>query len=120
MQPRERTFRIAALAWLVTAGIRVAFAILQIGPEGPGGSLGAYLVGATVGVAVAALLWLRPTRASAIVACALGFYAVVGLAYAPLIGPQPWFIALSLVGIVAFALSVAAFFASRPRPGSGA
>jgi len=66
------------------------------------------------------LLWRRPIRSSAILACALGLYAVVGLAYAPLIGPQPWFIALSAIGVVAFALSAVAFFASRrPRDGAG-
>lgn len=120
MQQRERVFRIAAIAWLVTAVVRVVFAILRIGPPDPSLSLGAYSIGALLGVGVAALLWRRPTRASAILASAFGFYAVVGLAYAPLIGPQLWFLVLSATGIVAFVLSVVAFFASRPRPGRGA
>jgi Na+/proline symporter len=120
VQQRERIFRIAAIAWLVTAIVRIVFAVTGTGPPDRSLSMAGYLVGALLGIAVAALLWLRPTRGSAIVACALGLYAVVGLAYAPMIGLQTWFVVLSATGIVAFVASVVAFFASRPSSGSGA
>ena len=120
MQQPDRIFRIAAIAWLVAAVARVDLFAFQSGPSGSGVPPASYLVGAILGVGVAALLWRRPTRSSAIVASAIGSYAIVGLAYAPLIGPQTWFVILSATGIVAFVLSVVAFFASRTPSGSGA
>ena len=113
---RGRVFRMAAIAWLVTAIARVVVAVVPTGPADSSVSVPASLIGAAFCAAVAALLWFRPTRSSAIVAIALGLYAVAGLAYAPLIGLQPWFVLLSGTGLVAFALSVAAFLVSRRAP----
>ena len=111
-----RLFRLAAIAWLVTALTRLVLAVVGEGPTSVESSAAALAVGAAVGIAVAALLWLRPVRSSAIAATLVGFYAVVGLAYAPLVGLQAWFVALSATGLVAFVLSVACWVATRRPP----
>ncbi|HEX2755605.1 MAG TPA: hypothetical protein VHM48_09085 [Candidatus Limnocylindrales bacterium] len=112
----DRLFRITAIAWLATAVARVALAAVQAGTPGPGVSPVAFAIGAGAGLLVAGLLWFRPGRGSAIAACAFGLFAVVGIAYLPFIGFQPWFIVLSLADLIAFVLSVVCLFATR-RPG---
>lgn len=81
-----------------------------------GGSLALSLVGAAVALAVAAFLWLRPGRGSAIAATAFGFYVVPSLTFIPLIGTPPWFLVLAVLGFAAFGLSIACLWTTRRRP----
>ena len=106
-------FRAAAIAWLATAIARIGVGVLGAGPAGGGVAPLTLGLGAVLGLAVAAWLWLRPGRSSAFGAILLGFYAVAGIAYAPLIGLQPWFIVFAGTGLVAFALSIVAYLTTR-------
>lgn len=107
-----RLFRQAAIAWLLTAIARILVAVLGTGLTGLESSPVALAIGATVGIVVAGLLWVRPGRGSAIVATLLGLYAALGLAYAPIVGPQPWFIVLTGTDLIALVLSAACWRAS--------
>ena len=108
-----RIFRLAASAWLLTAIARLVLAVVGMEPTGLEGSPLALGMGAAIGLAVARWLWVRPGRGIAIAATFLGVYAAIGVLYAPVIGPQPWFILLASTGLVAFALSGACWWTSR-------
>ena len=114
--------RIAAAAWLVAGLARIVLALTGTGPDGPDGAVSSYAIGIVLSLAVAGWLWLRPGRGSTLGAVILGVYAVIGFLYYPIVGPQPWFLVLSLTGLAAFVLSLAAAIAVRrttapaPRP----
>ena len=112
--------RAAVIAWLAAAVARVGLLVADAAPSGPAGSVPAMALGTALCVAVAAWLWRRPGRGSTLGATILGTYALTGLLYLPLVGPQPWFLVLSLTGVVAFALSLAAaIVVRRGGPGPG-
>ncbi len=117
----DRVFRLAAIAWFATVVARVLVVLLQLGPAGT--DLGSLVLGSAIGAAlgliVAWLLWTKPTRRNAWIASIFGIYAVIGVLYAPLIGPQPWFILLTACGLVAFILSIACLVVTRRAPGGG-
>ena len=114
----DNLFRAAAVAWIVTALARVAIAVGGLGPAGasPATTLVTAAGGVAVGLAGAWLLWTRRNRRSAIITSAFGFYAVLAIAYLPLVGLQPWFVLLFATGLLAFVLSLACLAATWRQP----
>lgn len=118
--PTSPLFRAAAIAWALTAVARVLIAVFGIGPVSGTGTFVATTGGVAVGLTGAWLLWTRPDRRSAIITSLFGFYAVVGIAYLPLIGLQSWFVILIVTGVLAFTLSIACLVATWRQPPPGA
>ena len=118
--PTSRLFRAAAMAWLLTAVARVLIAVLRIGPASEAGTFVSTLGGVAVGVTGAWLLWTRPDKRSAIITTLFGFYAVLGIAYLPLIGLESWFMVLIATGILAFVLSLACLVVTWRQPPTSA
>ncbi|MBA2718294.1 MAG: hypothetical protein H0U52_03475 [Chloroflexi bacterium] len=118
--PTSRLFRAAAIAWFLTAAARVLVAVLRIGPASETGTFVSTLGGVAVGVTGAWLLWTRPDRRSAIITTLFGFYAVLGIAYLPLIGLESWFIVLIGTGVLAFVLSLACLIVAWRQPPTAA
>lgn len=115
--PTINLFRVAAIAWLLTAVARVLIAVLGIGTASGTGTFVATVGGVAVGLTGAWLLWTRPDRRSALITALFGFYAVAGIAYLPLIGLQSWFVILIVTAVLAFVLSIACLAATwRQRP----
>lgn len=110
-----RLFRLAASAWFLTAAARALLVVLSLGKiaDVPGESAGAFAIGIVIGLLVGWAHWAHPVPATALVGVAFGFYAVVGIVYIPLVGTPPWFILLSVTGLVAFGLSLACLVVSR-------
>jgi hypothetical protein len=108
-------FQLAAVAWIAGAIARPLMYVT--GTFGfastPGASLPAAMVGAAVGVAVGAFLWLRPGRGSALAGVLFGFYVIPTLLLAQVLGTPPWLIVLAIFGIAAFALSAACLWQTR-------
>jgi hypothetical protein len=116
--PAPTLIRLAVLAWLAAAIARIGLFVVDAAPAGDELSGPALGLGVALCVAVAAWLWRRPGRGSTLAATILGTYALTGLFYLPLIGPQPWFLVLVLTGLAAFALSLAAAIAVRRGGGA--
>lgn len=114
-------FRAAAIAWFVAAIARIVLDVSGLGPPGLDSieSIVLAAISVGIGVGVGGLLLWRPGRGSAVVASAFGLYAALGVAYAPLIGPQAWFVILVATGLVAFVLSVACLVRSWRAPSRG-
>jgi hypothetical protein len=110
-------FQLAAVAWIAGGIARpLMYVTGTFGfASAPGASLPAAMVGAAVGVAVGAFLWLRPGRGSAVAGVLFGFYVVPSLLVVQFVGTPPWLIVLTILGLAALALSVACLWQTR-RP----
>jgi hypothetical protein len=108
-------FRLTALAWFLGALARPVMFLTDAFSysTAPGASLASNLVGAAVGLAVGAALWLRPGRGAAVAGVLFGLYIVPTLLLLQIIGTPPWLIVLAGLSVLALVLSVACLWMTR-------
>ncbi len=108
-------FSLTALAWFLGALARPVMYLTDAFSYGtaPGASLASNLVGAAVGLAVGAALWLRPGRGSALAGVLFGFYILPTLLLVQIIGTPPWLIVLAALSVLTLVLSVACLWRTR-------
>jgi hypothetical protein len=104
--------RLAAVAFFAGSAVRLVLGVtgaVRLSGGVPM-TMMAVGIGAIAGILIGLALWLRPGRVSALIGILFGFYAVVSVALLQVVGFDSAFILIVAIGVVAFGLSVAAFW----------